>query len=140
MTFRTDATAVEITAAGAQLLASYDSFAVARGSEGSIAVLQAHGRYAEPVARASELQFAAGTIDVTALSAQSGPWSVDSDGMAVGVIHLVAPIKAAWQGELASREISLLRYVPQNGFVVRGRLSDLLGASAVPYVDWVGPY
>ncbi len=140
VTFRTDATAAEITAAGAQLLASYDSFAIARGSEGSIAVLQAHGRYAEPVARASELQFAAGTIDVAALSAQSGPWSVDSDGMAVGVIHLVAPIKAAWQGELASREISLLRYVPQNGFVVRGRLSDLLGASAVPYVDWVGPY
>src|SRR5437867_521691 len=139
MTFRTDATAVEITAAGAQLLASYDSFAIARGSDGSLAVLQAHGRYAEPVARASELQFAAGTIDVAALSAQSGLWSVDSDGMAVGVIHLVAPIKAAWQGELASREISLLRYVPQNGFVVRGRLSDLLGASAVPYVDWVGP-
>src|SRR3989475_1170789 len=24
--------------------------------------------------------------------------------------------------------------------VVRGRLSDLLGASAAPYVDWVGPY
>src|SRR5438128_1371499 len=68
------------------------------------------------------------------------PWSVDSDGMAVGVIHLVAPIKSEWQSGLASRGISLLRYVPQDGFVVRGRLSDLLGAAAVPYVDWVGPY
>ena len=140
MTFRTDATAVEITAAGAQLLASYGSFAVARGSQGTLAVLRAQGRYAEPFARASELQFAADTIDVAALSGQSPPWSVDSDGMAVGVIHLVAPIKSEWQSELASRGILLLRYVPQDGFVVRGRLSDLLGASAVPYVDWVGPY
>ena len=140
VTFRTDATATEITAAGAQLLASYGSFAVARGSQGTLAVLRAQGRYAEPFAQASELQFAAGTIDVATLSGQSPPWSVDSDGMAVGVIHLVAPIKSEWQSELASRGISLLRYVPQDGFVVRGRLSDLLGASAVPYVDWVGPY
>ncbi len=140
VTFRTDATETEITAAGARIVASYDAFSVARGPEGTLAVLRAQGRYAEPFARASELQFAAGTVDVAALSAQSIPWSLDSDGMAVGVIHLVAPIKSAWQAELASRGISLLRYVPQDGFVVRGRLSDLLDASAVPYVDWVGPY
>ena len=140
VTFRTDATVTELTAAGAQLLESYDAFSVARGSEGTLAVLRAQGRYAEPFAQASELQFASGTVDVAALSAQSAPWSADSAGMAVGVIHLAAPMKSAWPGELASRGISLLRYVPQNGFVVRGRLPDLLGASAVPYVDWIGPY
>src|SRR5207245_10092415 len=87
-----------------------------------------------------EFESASGTVDVEALSPPSVLWSIDSGGMAVGVIHLIAPIKSEWQSELASRGISLLRYVPQDGFVVRGRLSNLLGASAIPYVDWVGPY
>src|SRR3989442_1598886 len=60
--------------------------------------------------------------------------------MEVGVVHFVGPIKPEWQDELASRGLGLLRYVPQNGFVVRGRPSDLQGASSLPYVDWVGPY
>lgn len=140
VTFRTDASEAEITAAGARLIASYASFAVARGSDGTLAVLRAHGRYAEPLARASELQFAAGVVDVAALSSPSAPWSVDSRGMSVGVIHFVGPIKSEWQAALASRGLVLLRYVPQDGFVVRGRLSDLQGALSVPFVDGVGPY
>src|SRR2546425_3712117 len=60
--------------------------------------------------------------------------------MAVGVVHFVGPIKPEWQDELASRGLALLRYVPQDGFVVRGRPSDLQGAASLPYVDWVGPY
>ncbi|HWM50340.1 MAG TPA: hypothetical protein VNO76_03210, partial [Thermoplasmata archaeon] len=48
VTFRTDATETEIAAAGARLVASYDAFSFARGSEGTLAVLRAHGRYAEP--------------------------------------------------------------------------------------------
>jgi len=140
VTFRTDATEAEITAAGAHLLESYASFAVARGSERTLALLRSHGRYAMPFARASELQFAAGAVDVAALPSPSTSWSEDSRGMSVGVVHFVAPIKSAWQDELASRGLALLRYVPQDGFVVRGRPSDLRGASSLPYVDWVGPY
>ena len=140
VTFRTDATEAEITAAGAQLLASYDAFAIARGSERALTLLQSQGRYAEPVARSSELQFTSGAVDVAALSSQSAPWSIDSAGMAVGIIHLAAPMKSDWQDDFGSRGISLLRYVPQDGFVVRGRLSDLLSASALSYVDWIGPY
>ena len=139
-TFRTDATEAEITAAGAHLLESYASFAIARGSDGTLALLRAHGRYAVRFARASELQFAAGVVDVVALSAHSTAWSVDARGMSVGVVHFIAPIESEWQDELASRGLALLRYVPQDGFVVRGRLSDLQGASALRYVDWVGPY
>src|SRR5207249_2505368 len=45
-----------------------------------------------------------------------------------------------WREQLASHGLALLRYVPQNGFVVRGPLSDVQGASSLPYVDWVGPY
>src|SRR5207249_1069105 len=64
LTFRTDATESEINSAGAQLLESYGSFAVARGFDGTLSILRSHGRYAEPFARASELQFAAGAVDV----------------------------------------------------------------------------
>ena len=138
-TFRTDATEAELRTAGAQLLASYGAFAVAHGSNGTLAILRSHGRYAEPIARASDFQFAAGRVDVTALASPVS-WSVDFRGMAVGVVHFVGPIKAEWQGELASRGLALLRYVPQDGFVVRGRPLDLQGASSLPYVDWVGPY
>ncbi len=140
LTFRTDATESEINSAGAQLLESYGSFAVARGFDGTLSILRSHGRYAEPFARASELQFAAGAVDVSALRYDSVPWTLDSIGMTVGVIHFVAPIKSEWREQLASRGLALLRYVPQDGFVVRGRLSDLQSALSVPYVDWVGPY
>src|SRR5881409_577490 len=140
LTFRTDATESEINSAGAQLLESYGSFAVARGFDGTLSILRSHGRYAEPFARASELQFAAGAVDVSALRYDSVPWTLDSIGMTVGVIHFVAPIKSEWREQLASRGLALLRYVPQDGFVVRGRLSDLQSALSIPYVDWVGPY
>src|SRR2546421_1051216 len=140
LTFRTDATESEINSAGAQLLESYGSFAVARGFDGTLSILRSHRRYAEPFARASELQFAAGAVDVSALRYDSVPWTLDSIGMTVGVIHFVAPIKSEWREQLASRGLALLRYVPQDGFVVRGRLSDLQSALSVPYVDWVGPY
>ncbi len=60
--------------------------------------------------------------------------------MSVGVIHFVGPIKPEWQAALASRGLVLLRYVPQDGFVVRGRLADLQGALSAPFVDGVGPY
>jgi len=138
-TFRTDATEAELTAAGAQLLASYGAFAVAHGPSGTLAVLRSHGRYAEPIGQSSALQFAAGRVDVAALASPAS-WSVDYRGMAVGVVHFVGPIKPEWQDELASRGLALLRYVPQDGFVVRGRPSDLQGAASLPYVDWVGPY
>ncbi len=138
--FRTDATEAELMAAGAQLLASYGAFAIARGSDGTLAILRSHGQYAEPVARSSELQFAAGPVDVAALASHPVSWSMDFRGMTVGVVHFVGPIKPEWQDELASRGLAFLRYVPQDGFVVRGRPSDLQGASSLPYVDWVGPY
>ena len=62
-TFRTDATEAELTAAGAQLLASYGAFAVAHGPSGTLAVLRSHGRYAEPIGQSSALQFAPGRVD-----------------------------------------------------------------------------
>src|SRR3989449_1316986 len=123
LTFRTDATESEINSAGGQLLESYGSFAVARGFDGTLSILRSHGRYAEPFARASELQFAAGAVDVSALRYDSVPWTLDSIGMTVGVIHFVAPIKSEWRGELAAPRPAPLPFVPPNGGVGRGGLS-----------------
>src|SRR5207245_11005644 len=109
-TLRTDATEAELRTAGAQLLASYGAFAVAHGSDGTLAVLRSNGRYAEPIARASALLFAAGRVDVAAIASPVS-WSVDFRGMAVGVVHFVGPIKAEWPGELASRGLDVLRFV-----------------------------
>src|SRR3989442_3384106 len=66
-TLRTDATVAELTAAGAQLRASYGAFAVAHGPSGTLAVLRSHGRYAEPIVQSSALQFAAGRADFSAV-------------------------------------------------------------------------
>jgi len=68
------------------------------------------------------------------------PWSVDDRGMAVGVVHFRVPIKAEWKTDLESRGMDVLRYLPQDAFIVRGRPADLDGASSMPSVNWVGPY
>src|SRR2546422_10875333 len=87
-TFHTDATEAELRTAGAQLLASYGAFAIAHGSDGTLAVLRSHGRYAEPIARTSALLFAAGRVDVTAVASPVS-WAVGFRGMTVGVVQFV---------------------------------------------------
>src|SRR3989449_6029688 len=138
LTFRTDATESEINSAGAQLLESYGSFAVARGFDGTLSILRSHGRYAEPFARASELQFAAGAVDVSALRYDSVPWTLDSIGMTVGVIHFVAPIKSEWRGERGARRGAPPPYLPPEGVVGCGRPSGPPKAIFVPPPDTVG--
>src|SRR2546427_10077787 len=93
LTFRTDATESEINSAGAQLLESYGSFAVARGFDGNLSILRSHGRYAEPFARASGLQFAAGAGDGSAPRYDSGPRTPYSIGVDVGVVQFLCPVQ-----------------------------------------------
>src|SRR2546427_2234123 len=81
LTFRTDATESEINSAGAQLLESDGSFAVARGFDGTLSILRAHGRYAGPFARASEIQFAAGAVGAFVLRYGLVPWDPGSIGV-----------------------------------------------------------
>src|SRR5438128_4320760 len=139
--FRTDASAPEIIAAGAQILESYGSFAVARGAAGILSSLRAAGHYAEPLQSPSDLELAGGPVDVAMLASRPpAPWSVDDRGMAVGVVHFRVPIKAEWKTDLESRGMDVPRYLPQDAFIVRGRPADLDGASSMPSVNWVGPY
>ena len=141
VTFRTDAAPPEIIATGAQILESYGSFAVARGGAGILSALRAAGHYAEPLQSPSDLELAGGPVDVAMLASRPpAPWSVDDRGMAVGIVHFRVPIKAEWKTDLESRGMDVLRYLPQDAFIVRGRPADLDGASSMPSVTWVGPY
>src|SRR2546427_1476362 len=111
-TFRTDATEAELTAAGAQLLASYGAFAVAHGPSGTLAVLRSHGRYAEPIGQSSALQFAAGRVDVAAVPSPAS-WSVDYRGMAVGAVPFVRAVKTRGPEQGRPRGPAPLAVVPQ---------------------------
>src|SRR5207245_359146 len=139
--FRTDASPAEIIATGAQILESYGSFAVARGPAGILSALRAAGHSAEPLQSPSDLELAGGPVDVATLASRPPAlWSVDDRGMAVGVVHFGVPIKAEWKTDLESRGVDVLRYLPQDAFIVRGRPADLDAASSMPSVNWVGPY
>lgn len=67
-------------------------------------------------------------------------WTVDSRGMALGVVQFHAPIKEEWKEELHSRGLSPLRYLPHDAFVVRGPLDSFREVSALGYVEGTAPY
>src|SRR5436309_1336331 len=141
VTFRTDASVGEIQAAGAELLESYGAFAVARGGEGCLALLREQGRYADPLEGSSTLQLLGGTVDLAALAPRPvAGWPINPSGATIGVVHFHAPIKAEWKDALQARGLQVLRYLPQDAFVVRGPPSAFERSSSLSYVDWVGPY
>src|SRR2546427_220752 len=113
ISFRTDASPEEIQAAGAELLESYGAFAVARGGEGSLALVKAQGRYANPLEGSSTLQLLGGIVDLATLVPRpASDWPIDSRGETVGVVHLHAPIKAEWKDALQALGLQVLRYLP----------------------------
>lgn len=141
VTFRTDATFEEVVAAGAQTVEPYGAFSIARGPPESLRRLQERGRYAESYAGAARLGMLGGPLEIATLAERpSAGWNVDGGGQSVGVVHFHGPIKSAWRDELASRGLSILRYLPHDAFIVRGAPSDIEGVRSVPAVDWVGPY
>jgi len=141
VTFRTDASVGEIQAAGAELLESYGAFAVARGGEGCLALLREQGRYADSLEGSSTLQLLGGTVDLAALAPRPvAGWPINPSGATIGVVHFHAPIKAEWKDALQARGLQVLRYLPQDAFVVRGPSSAFERSSSLSYVDWVGPY
>src|SRR2546421_12469110 len=141
ISFRTDASPEEIQAAGAELLESYGAFAVARGGEGSLVLLKAQGRYANPLEGSSTLQLLGGIVDLaTVAPLPASEWPIDSRGETVGVVHFHAPIKAEWKDALQALGLHVLRYLPQDASVVRGPSTAFDRVSILPYVDWLGPY
>ncbi len=141
VTFRTDATADQVAAAGAEILEEYGAFSVARGPASSVVLLASEGHYASPIPDAPFLHLATGDVDIRALAAGgTGPWPTDGSGESVGLVHFHAPIKPAWTGALAARGLQVLLYMPTDALVVRGSAAALSDLTSLPYVDWAGPY
>ncbi len=140
LTFRTDATAAEIRDAGAQLLESYDAYRVARGPATSMGELALRSRHSEALDHTSVLDLVNGPVDIGTLASARPAWTLDSSGHAIGVVHFHAPIKAEWGPLLEARGVTVLRYLPQDAFVVRGSPATLGALSSLPFVDWVGSF
>ena len=141
VTFRTNATALGIAAAGAELLQAYGAFSVARGPASAMDALAAAGAYVQAMPTAPYLSLATGSVDVRALAVTDvAGWPLDPSGDAVGLVHFFAPITAGWQSALEARGLSVLLYVPTDALVVRGPPAPLAGLRSLPYVDYVGAY
>src|SRR6266511_1016399 len=102
--------------------------------------LALRGRHAEPLNQASVLELANGPVDIGTLASRRPAWTLDSSGHAIGVVHFHAPIKAEWGPLLEVRGATVLRYLPQDAFVVRVSPADLVALSSLPFVDWVGSF
>ncbi len=141
VTFRTDASAAQLAAVGAQLLQDYGAFSVARGPSSILDALAAAGAYVQALPSAPYLSLATGDVDVRSLATvEAGSWPLDTGGDAIGLVHFYAPITAAWQNALAARGLSVLLYVPTDALLVRGPALALTDLRSLPYVDYVGPY
>ena len=140
-TFRTDASAAQIAAAGAELLQAYGAFAVARGPSSALDALAAAGAYVQTLPSAPYLSLATGKVDVRTLAETDvATWPLDAMGQAVGLVHFYAPLTPAWQAALEARGLNPLLYVPTDALLVRGPASAMAGLRSLPYVDYVGPY
>lgn len=139
--FRTDLSPAEVLAAGARVVEDYGGFLVARGPAGVAERLRADGHRADEIRGSSVIRFLNGPFDASTLApTRPDAWIQDPSGRSLGVVHFHAPIKASWKADLESLGIDVLRYVPQDAFLVRGSPAALDGLAGLPYVDWTGPY
>ena len=139
LTFRTDASAADVAAAGGQVLATYVSFVVARGPPAVRGALGAQGHYVQPMPLASTLQLAIGSVDVASLPRAQGPaGALDPLGDAIRLVHFVGPIAASWLSDLQARGVSVLTYVPEDALLIRGPPGAVAALANLSYVDWIG--
>jgi hypothetical protein len=139
ITFRTDATSEELLVAGATLVESYGTFAIARGPASAMTALRAGGRYALEMPRAQLLDLLGGPVDARDLARPSA-WRIDAAGNALAVAHFHGPIKQEWRDAFDALGAAVLRYIPEQSFLVRGSPEALDRLSSLPYVDGVGEY
>ncbi len=72
-----------------------------------------------------------------------GPTLAVTDGQPLDGLFLVqfaGPFQEVWGEALRAEGIELLRYVPEDAFVVRARAVAPSALTALPFVHWVGPY
>lgn len=139
VTFRTDASTSEIAASGAILVESYGAFSIARGPASVMGSLREGGRHALEMPRAAVIDLLGGPVDARDLRPPAS-WEIDGRGEALAVVHFHGPIKAEWRDALEAHGVRVLRYLPEQSFIVRGSPRNLGSAANLPYVDGLGEY
>lgn len=138
------AAAAALQAQGAKLLADYGSFQLLEtAATPSLTTLKQ-----DRVESADETDFIelnAGHLDtrapeVVALRKLALPFA----GKKLHLVQFVGPIKSEWREALEATGVSVIHYVPQNAYLVRGDTAALAKlqawAQTVDYLQWEGDY
>ncbi len=138
------AAATELKAQGARLLADYGSFQLYETD-----IAPAPGTLKrERVESADETDFIelnAGHLDTRATEVVALRKTVAAfAGKKLHLVQFVGPIKPEWREALEATGVSVIHYVPQNAYLVRGdhlALARLQAwANSVDYLQWEGDY
>lgn len=66
--------------------------------------------------------------------------SSDAPVSGLFLIQFTGSIQPEWQQELVTRQITLLRYVPDHSFIARLNKVRPAEIESLPFVQWIGPY
>ena len=139
VTFRTDASPTELATAGASLVESYGAFSIARGPPSALNILRADGRYAQAMPRATVVDLLGGPVDTRELR-RPPIWTIDGRGETLAVVHFHGPIKPEWRDTLEAFGVTVLRYLPEQSFIVRGTPRAVEALTTLPVIDGLGEY
>lgn len=138
------AAAAELKAQGARLLADYGSFQLFEAdATPSPATLKRD--HIESAAESDFIELNTGALDtrapaVIALRKQALPFA----GKKLHLVQFIGPVKPEWREALEQTGVSVVHYVPQNAYLVRGDNAAVAKlqawAQAVDYLQWEGDY
>ena len=139
------AAAAELKAQGARLLADYGSFQLFETDVAPTTTATLQRERVESADESDFIELNAGPLDtradaVIALRKTALPFA----GKKLHLVQFVGPIKPEWREALEQTGVSVVHYVPQNAYLVRGDNAALAKlqawAQAVDYLQWEGDY
>jgi len=138
------ATSAELKAQGAKLLADYGSFQLFETTASpTLATLKQN--QVESADETDFIELNAGHLDtrapeVVALRKLALPFA----GKKLHLVQFIGPIKPEWREALEATGVSVVHYVPQNAYLVRGDNTAVAKmqawAQTVDYLQWEGDY
>lgn len=138
------ALAAELRAQGARLLADYGSFQLLE-SDAATAPASLPTSRAQALDDADFIELNAGRLDTRAAEVVAKRTAVGSfAGKQLHLVQFVGPIKTEWREALEATGVSVVHYVPQNAYLIRGDAAALARlqtwAQSVDYLQWEGDY
>src|SRR6478736_4733658 len=136
--------AATLKAQGAKLLADYGSFQLFETETVTATAALPVGQV-ESETEADFIELNAGALDtrsaaVVALRKTVAPFA----GKKLHLVQFVGPIKPEWREALEATGVTVVHYVPQNAYLIRGDSAALAKlqawAGAADYLQWEGEY